>query len=79
MNMTQAPDWAAMWWVIPNRREGELFGAGDTIPYMQVHIARDPDSREVLSEDEQEPYGMKTRSTAVDRPVALLRQAAERP
>ncbi|MFD9339137.1 hypothetical protein ACFWBF_32830 [Streptomyces sp. NPDC060028] len=79
MNMTQAPDWAAMWWVIPKWHEGKLFAPGDTVPYMQVHIARDPDSREVLNEDEQEPYGMKTRSTAVDQPVDLLRQAAERP
>ncbi|MDX2698293.1 hypothetical protein Sipo8835_08070 [Streptomyces ipomoeae] len=79
MNMTQAPDWAAMWWVIPKWREGRLFAPGDTIPYMQVHISRDPDSQEVLNEDEQEPYGMKTRDTAVDQPVALLRQAAEKP
>ncbi|MGW5848908.1 hypothetical protein ACWFQ8_13320 [Streptomyces sp. NPDC055254] len=79
MNMTQAPDWAAMWWVIPTWREGKPFAPGDTIPYMQVHIARDPDSQEVLSEDEQEPYGMKTRSTSVDQPVALLRRAAEKP
>ncbi|MFB7256514.1 hypothetical protein [Streptomyces nojiriensis] len=79
MNMTQAPDWAAMWWVIPKWRAGKLFAPGETVPYMQVHIARDPDSREVLSEDEQEPYGMKTRSTWVDQPVALLRRAAEKP
>ncbi|MFF8269623.1 hypothetical protein ACF059_19855 [Streptomyces sp. NPDC016562] len=79
MNMTQAPDWAAMWWVIPKWHEGELFAPGETIPYMQVHISRDPNSREVLSEDEQEPYGMKTRSTAVDRPVDLLRRAAQSP
>lgn len=55
-----------------------LANPGDDF-YMEVHIARDPDSREVLSEDEQEPYGMKTRSTAVNQPVALLRQAAEKP
>ncbi len=79
MNMTQAPDWAAMWWVIPKWHEGRPFAPGDTIPYMQVHIARDPDSQEVLSEDEQEPYGMKTRSTSVDQPVALFRRAAEKP
>ncbi|MGW7450402.1 hypothetical protein [Streptomyces sp. NPDC054787] len=79
MNMTQAPDWAAMWWVMPQWHEGELFAPGETIPSMQVHIFRDPNGREVLSEDEQEPYGMKTRSTAVDRPVALLRRAAESP
>ncbi|GGS01299.1 hypothetical protein Snoj_71820 [Streptomyces nojiriensis] len=46
---------------------------------MQVHIARDPDSQEVLSEDEQEPYGMKTGSAAVDQLIALLRRAAEKP
>ncbi|MFC9592089.1 hypothetical protein ACFTUC_20145 [Streptomyces sp. NPDC056944] len=79
MNMTQAPDWAAMWWVIPKWREGRPFAPGDTIPFMQVHIARDPDSREVLSEDEQEPYGMKTESASVDQPIALLRRAAEKP
>ncbi|MFD3468152.1 hypothetical protein ACFWWM_17630 [Streptomyces sp. NPDC058682] len=79
MNMPQAPDWAAMWWVIPKWRAGKLFAPGETVPSMQVHIARDPDSREVLSEDEQEPYGMKTRSTWVDQPVALLRRAAEKP
>ncbi|WP_330332700.1 hypothetical protein OHS33_25310 [Streptomyces sp. NBC_00536] len=77
MNMTQAPDWAAMWWVIPKWREGERFAPGDTDPFMEVHIARDPDSREVLSEDQQEPYGMKTVGTAADQPVALLRRAAE--
>ncbi|MGW7458761.1 hypothetical protein [Streptomyces sp. NPDC054797] len=65
--------------MIPKWHEGELFAPGETIPSMQAHISRDPNGREVLSEDEQEPYGMKTRSTAVDRPVALLRRAAEGP
>ena len=65
--------------MIPKWREGKLFAQGDTIPYMRVHIARDPDSRELLNEDEQEPYGMKTRSTTVDQPIALLRQAAGKP
>ncbi|MEV6727586.1 MULTISPECIES: hypothetical protein [unclassified Streptomyces] len=38
---------------------------------MAVHITRDPDSREVLSEDEQEPYGTKTRSTVPGRREAV--------
>ncbi|MER7000519.1 hypothetical protein [Streptomyces sp. NPDC000410] len=46
---------------------------------MQVHIARDPNSQEVLSEAQQEPYGMKTLEKGVDQPVALLRQLAEKP
>ncbi|MGW6985158.1 hypothetical protein ACWGE1_37840 [Streptomyces sp. NPDC054932] len=68
MRMTQAPDWAAMWWVIPK--------GSDAIPFMQVHISRDPDGREALSEDEQEPYGMKTLERGVDQPVAVLRRLA---
>ncbi|WP_158943676.1 hypothetical protein [Streptomyces sp. NRRL S-378] len=68
MRMTQAPDWAAMWWVIPK--------GNDAAPYMEVHISRDPDGREVLSEDEQEPYGMKTMKKGVDQPVAVLLRLA---
>ncbi|MEU3776243.1 hypothetical protein AB0F11_24140 [Streptomyces sp. NPDC032472] len=68
MRITQAPDWAAMWWVIPKEN-------GAT-PYMEVHIARDADSQERLSDAQQEPYGMKTLSTSVDQPVALLKKAA---
>ncbi|MFD9619510.1 hypothetical protein ACFWB2_19815 [Streptomyces virginiae] len=68
MRMTQAPDWAAMWWVIPK--------GNDAAPYMEVHISRDPDGREVLSEDEQEPYGMKTMEKGVDQPVAVLLRLA---
>ncbi|MEV0186496.1 hypothetical protein AB0I54_45970 [Streptomyces sp. NPDC050625] len=68
MRMTQAPDWAAMWWVIPK--------GNDAIPFMQVNISRDPDGREVLSEDEQEPYGMKTLNQSIDQPVTVLRRAA---
>ncbi|MBY8845584.1 hypothetical protein [Streptomyces sp. SP2-10] len=68
MRMTQAPDWASMWWVIPR--------GNDAIPFMQVHISRHPDGREVLSEDEQEPYGMKTLNHSVDQPTSVLRQAA---
>ncbi|MGW3151639.1 hypothetical protein ACWDG1_44950 [Streptomyces sp. NPDC001177] len=34
MRMTQAPDWASMWWVIPK--------GNDEIPFMQVHISRIP-------------------------------------
>jgi hypothetical protein len=79
MNMTQPPDWAAMWWVIPRSNKGRLFTPSDTDPYMQVHIARDPNSQEVLSEAQQEPYGMKTLDHGVDQPVALLRQLAEKP
>jgi len=68
MRMKQAPDWASMWWVIPK--------GNDAIPVMQVHISRHPDAREVLSENEQEPYGMKTLNQIVDQPVAVLRRAA---
>ncbi|MFE3493985.1 hypothetical protein ACFXOM_24240 [Streptomyces sp. NPDC059169] len=76
MNMTQHPDWAAMWWVIPRSRQG-WYSPGD--PYMQVHIARDPNSQERLSDEQQEPYGMKTLEQGLDQPVALLRQQAEKP
>ncbi|MFD7630839.1 hypothetical protein ACFV7Q_33260 [Streptomyces sp. NPDC059851] len=68
MRMTQAPDWAAMWWVIPK--------GNDAAPHMEVHISRDPDGREVLSEDEQELYGMKTMDKGVDQPVAVLLRLA---
>lgn len=71
MRITQPPDWAAMWWVIPKE-----MGAG---PFMSVHIARDADSQERLSDAQQEPYGMKTLEVAADQPVALLRQSAARP
>ncbi|MEV7614089.1 hypothetical protein [Streptomyces sp. NPDC089799] len=68
MRITQPPDWAAMWWVIP-KQDGAT-------PYMRVHIARDADSQERLSDAQQEPYGMKTLETAADQPVALLKQNA---
>ncbi|MFE1791196.1 hypothetical protein ACFW7J_22890 [Streptomyces sp. NPDC059525] len=42
-----------------------------------IGIPRDPDSREVLSEDEQEPYGMTAESVSVDQPIALLRKGAD--
>ncbi|MGW8955537.1 hypothetical protein [Streptomyces sp. NPDC055709] len=79
MNMTQHPDWAAMWWVIPRSNKEREFAPGDTDPFMQVHIARDPSSQERLSDEQQEPYGMKTLDKAIDQPVALLRQQAEKP
>ncbi|NXY94162.1 hypothetical protein HYE82_07140 [Streptomyces sp. BR123] len=66
--VTGAPVWAAMGWAIPK--------GNDAAPYMEVHISRDPDGREVLSEDEQEPYGMKTMSKGVDQPVAVLLRLA---
>ncbi|MFE0200606.1 hypothetical protein ACFW0I_33355 [[Kitasatospora] papulosa] len=79
MNMTQHPDWVAMWWVIPKSNKRSWFAPGDTDPKMAVHIARDPNSEEQLSDEQQEPYGMKTLDDYVDRPVALLRQLAEKP
>lgn len=79
MNMTQPPDWAAMWWVIPRSTKRGSFAPGDTDPKMEVHIARDPNSKEVLSEAQQEPYGMKTLHQDVDQPIALLRQLADKP
>ncbi|MFB6516457.1 hypothetical protein [Streptomyces sp. NPDC056401] len=60
---------------------GVVFLAGALVETVAAAAVFDywGDSREVLSEDEQQPYGMKTRSTAVDQPVALLRRAPEQP
>ncbi|MEU9165803.1 hypothetical protein AB0D29_36715 [Streptomyces sp. NPDC048424] len=72
MSLTQPPDWVSMWWVIPHQKT-------ERTPYMSVHIARDLEGRQRLSDAEQEPYGMKTVSLVADLPVALLRSTAQNP
>ncbi|CAM5369170.1 hypothetical protein [Streptomyces abikoensis] len=78
LNITRAPDYASMWWVLPKGDDKAGFAKGDTDPYMRVDISRAPEGRESLAESEQEPYGMKTMYVATDQPVAQLLHRAEK-
>ncbi|MBT2369523.1 hypothetical protein J7E88_30680 [Streptomyces sp. ISL-10] len=77
LNLTQAPYYADMWWVTPKWNEQAGFAKGDTSPYLSVHISRDPGGQELLSESEQEPFGMKTMWIGTDQPITQLLKAAE--
>lgn len=60
LDMTRASDYASAWWVLPEWHEEAGWAEGDTDPYMEVSISRDPEAEQRLSDSEQEPYGMKT-------------------
>ncbi|MFF4158972.1 hypothetical protein [Streptomyces sp. NPDC001678] len=78
LNITRAPDYAAMWWVLPKWNDQAGFAKGDTDPYMTVDISRAPEGKETLSESEQEPYGMKTMWSGTDQTVdQLLKKAGK--
>ncbi|MEU6709461.1 hypothetical protein [Streptomyces wuyuanensis] len=70
MNMAQHPDRVAMWWIIPKSNKRSSFAVGGTEPHMEVRNARDPNSKERPSDEQQEPYGMKTLEDSVEWPVA---------
>ncbi|MEU1481838.1 hypothetical protein [Streptomyces sp. NPDC005760] len=78
LNMTHRADYATAWWVLPKWREGDFFTRSGTDPYLTVAISRDPDGEEILSDSEQEPYGMKTMTQSTDRTFSQLMEAAKK-
>ncbi|MFI2351017.1 hypothetical protein ACH492_29145 [Streptomyces sp. NPDC019443] len=78
LNMTRASDYASAWWVLPKWREGADWAEGDTDPYMTVSISRDPEAEQQLSDDEQEPYGMKTLNISKGQTMEQLLKAASK-
>ncbi|WP_030198104.1 hypothetical protein [Streptomyces sp. NRRL S-87] len=78
LNLTHAADHAAAWWVIPKWHEGSDFAKGDTSPYLEVSVSKDPEGEEVLDDAEQEPYGMTTSSRYAERTLDELLRDAKR-
>jgi hypothetical protein len=78
LNLTRAMDYATAWWVFPKWQKGDDFAQGDTDPRLKVSISRDRDGKEVLSDSEQEPYGMKTESRWAEISIDQLLKAAKK-
>lgn len=78
LNLTHAMDYATAWWVFPKWQKGGDFAKGDTDPQLKVSISRDPDGEELLSDSEQEPYGMKTESRWAENSIDQLLKAAKK-
>ncbi|MFF3321289.1 hypothetical protein [Streptomyces sp. NPDC002889] len=78
LEMTRASDYASAWWVLPKWREGDYWAEGDTDPYMKVSISRDPEAEQLLSDSQQEPYGMKTLDVVAGQTMGQLLKAANK-
>ncbi|MEU1446081.1 hypothetical protein, partial [Streptomyces mirabilis] len=78
LNLTHAVDYATTWWVFPKWQEGVDFAEGDTDPDLVPSISRDPEGVELLSDSEQEPYGMTTHSRWAERSLDELLKAAKK-
>lgn len=76
LNLTHSTDYATGWWVFP--KGGIDVAKGDTNPWLDVSISRDPEGKETLSDSEQEPYGMTTEKQSTERTVDQLLRAAKK-
>ncbi|GGS93827.1 hypothetical protein [Streptomyces cinerochromogenes] len=81
LNLTHPTDYVSAWWILPAWNawdERPLVAKGDTDPYLYVSIARKANGSEELSDSEQEPYGMNTKSRWAEMSVDQLLKAARK-
>ncbi|MEV5842212.1 hypothetical protein AB0M32_09570 [Streptomyces sp. NPDC051985] len=78
LNLTHATEYVNASWLLPRWDHCPLAAKGETCPKLSVGIARNPDGSESLTDEEQEPYGMATKTRWAEESVDQLLKAARK-